>query len=546
MKEAGWDSIYEVFEVLNKNNVLYVVMRNYEEMHCDNFFCEGHEDIDFLCENTSQLVKIIKAKPKMGKDDGIHYYIEIDNTKVPIDIRNVNDNYYDPLWSKNILNDRIIASNGNWYVMNTEDYYYSLIYHVIIQKEVIQPSYINKLNKMNEKNISKGFKKDWKRHFNLLVMYMRDKGYRFVEPDDESVFFQMQYMPISLISGGGGILKKKVMKNFFYLESSLIDNLINILKNINMYDKLRGIIKRNLVCDYVPEKGEFRSIAKLNRKIEKYYFEQIYDQLAQRRLYYYLDIYMETINEKFMKERGVDVINKDVRINQTVFTCWLQGVENAPIIVKRCIESLEKLERPIVVITMKNIKNYLDIPQFILDKYERGIIGSAHFSDIIRVALLEKYGGTWVDSTVYIAEKVPEYMLDRFWLFKQSKQLKEVRMSGNWWISAEQGNEIVKKMRIALYTYWRKENTSYHYYLFHVMWAKIIESSEQYRNVWNMMVSRYTDTSHSLMYKFSDKYNEQEWKWIKQTSPVFKCTYKFGSNLDEESYYTKLIEGLLP
>lgn len=40
--------------------------------------------------------------------------------------------------------------------------------------------------------------------------------------------------------------------------------------------------------------------------------------------------------------------------------------------------------------------------------------------------------GVWIDSTVYIADDVPDYMTGKFFVFKQSPQLRECRAYGNW------------------------------------------------------------------------------------------------------------------
>ena len=85
-----------------------------------------------------------------------------------------------------------------------------------------------------------------------------------------------------------------------------------------------------------------------------------------------------------------------------VWFCWLQGLEQAPPLVKLCYEALrQKLpDREIVVIDAKNVFDYITLPEEIVEKWKRGIIGPAHFSDLIRLELLVRYGGYWIDATV--------------------------------------------------------------------------------------------------------------------------------------------------
>lgn len=81
----------------------------------------------------------------------------------------------------------------------------------------------------------------------------------------------------------------------------------------------------------------------------------------------------------------------------------MQGMENAPALVQKCYESLKinLKDREIILITAQNRKEYAILPDYIEEKYRKGIITHTHFSDLLRVELLCKYGGTWIDSTVY-------------------------------------------------------------------------------------------------------------------------------------------------
>lgn len=61
MRIYNWDTLQGFFNALNNNNVKYVVMRNFEEMDKDDFFVEGHEDIDILCENVIEFINASKV-----------------------------------------------------------------------------------------------------------------------------------------------------------------------------------------------------------------------------------------------------------------------------------------------------------------------------------------------------------------------------------------------------------------------------------------------------------------------------------------------------
>lgn len=109
--------------------------------------------------------------------------------------------------------------------------------------------------------------------------------------------------------------------------------------------------------------------------------------------------------EKVTADRPWETLEKKANRGRVWF-CWLQGLEQAPPLVKLCYEALrQKLpDREIVVIDAKNVFDYITLQEEIVEKWKRGIIGPAHFSDLIRLELLVRYGGYWIDATVYCTD----------------------------------------------------------------------------------------------------------------------------------------------
>lgn len=106
---------------------------------------------------------------------------------------------------------------------------------------------------------------------------------------------------------------------------------------------------------------------------------------------------------------------QEKKTSNKVWVCWFQGMENAPRMVQKCYQSLQEnlTDREIILITFDNLKDYVQFPVFIQEKIERGIINKAHLSDLLRLELLLRYGGTWIDATVYCSGgDIPDYMLD--------------------------------------------------------------------------------------------------------------------------------------
>ena len=94
--------------------------------------------------------------------------------------------------------------------------------------------------------------------------------------------------------------------------------------------------------------------------------------------------------------------------NKKIWCMWWQGFENAPIIVKKCVKTIEKYsgDYELILITQNNYMDYANIPNEIIRKVENGKISITHFSDILRAKLLAEYGGIWIDSTMFICDYI--------------------------------------------------------------------------------------------------------------------------------------------
>ena len=83
---------------------------------------------------------------------------------------------------------------------------------------------------------------------------------------------------------------------------------------------------------------------------------------------------------------------------------WYQGIKNAPPIVQSCMQSilLNRATHPVILLDKSNIDKYVQLPDYINQKFKSGVITITHFSDIVRMYLLKRYGGYWIDSTYLI------------------------------------------------------------------------------------------------------------------------------------------------
>lgn len=120
---------------------------------------------------------------------------------------------------------------------------------------------------------------------------------------------------------------------------------------------------------------------------------------------------------KWQKKEKNDTSHKKIKDSKYVWICWWQGLNNAPDIVKACVNRIKKRagNKKVIVITKNNYNKYITLSSYIIDKFEKGVFSFTFLSDLLRMCLLSKWGGIWIDSTVFINENLSK--LDNFLFF---------------------------------------------------------------------------------------------------------------------------------
>lgn len=229
-----------------------------------------------------------------------------------------------------------------------------------------------------------------------------------------------------------------------------------------------------------------------------------------------------------------------------IWICWFQGLDEAPNIVIKCIESIKKNNpgREVVIITSENIHNYVEFPGYIEEKWKRGIITHTHMTDLLRLELLIRYGGTWIDATVFCSSSdIPSYFFDSDLFFYQL--LKPGRdgsciYCSSWFMCARTNNKILMATRELCYEYWKDNSTMWDYFLLHDFLSIVLE---YYPEDWKKIIPRDNAAPHMLLLRLFDKYDEETWIAIKEQTPFHKLTYKFDAKLLDikGTYYDSLL-----
>lgn len=186
-----------------------------------------------------------------------------------------------------------------------------------------------------------------------------------------------------------------------------------------------------------------------------------------RRILGYLEpLFLDVLNSESDKDRVQENISDDCPI----WVLWWQGLDNAPLIVKRCVESIKKNagKHPFHLLSKDNLGKYIRLPEFINQKVDRGAITLTHLSDIIRMALLSKYGGFWIDSTVYVTKPIIGYNIP-FYSIRQHGSNPRYVDNGNGWtayfIATCPDSIVAETIYNFFLAYWRTHDVLIDYYL---------------------------------------------------------------------------------
>ncbi len=254
--------------------------------------------------------------------------------------------------------------------------------------------------------------------------------------------------------------------------------------------------------------------------------------------------------KKYQYVLDMPIKTKESVESNYVWQYWGQGEEQAPELVKACFVSVKKYcpNKNIIVLNDENVKDYIDIPDFIQDKLQKGIISRTHFSDYLRTCLLVKYGGTWIDATVYLTDYIPqEIEFSDFFVFKplaysECKKVPSLKMLkllekiptylssflclSSWFIHSKTNNRILELTKLLMEEYWKKEESLYDYFLFHFFFTLVVLNDEKSKKIFEKMPNLANRNPHMLQQVLLDEYDEELFEELKGLSPIHKLTYR--------------------
>ena len=208
--------------------------------------------------------------------------------------------------------------------------------------------------------------------------------------------------------------------------------------------------------------------------------------------------------------------------NPKAFVYWDSGITNAPKLVKTCVSQMRKVYgSELQELSEDVLDDYLDpAPQF----KRVAKLWPANYSDAIRVGLLARHGGVWLDATLYVSENsIGKYLNSNLFVFEYNGP-----RIASWFMSAKAGSYQARLLYATMLDYWSRNRKLKNYFLFHDFFEVLYHLDPQFREEFDSAThldARPSLAAHNLLWK---PFDQDALDAALATRPIQKLTYKPG------------------
>ena len=158
------------------------------------------------------------------------------------------------------------------------------------------------------------------------------------------------------------------------------------------------------------------------------------------------------------------------------------------------------------------------------------------------MALLIKYGGLWLDATVFCSGNSWNWLKENsLFVYRNGWLDMEYINMANWLIYSKSNDKILIMTLNLLYDYWRNKDYASNYFIFH-MFFKLV--TEKYADEWKQVPYYSQIDNHLLTNELMNNFDEKRYNEIKSLTNFHKLTYKLqiDKNTGKTTFYDKIIE----
>lgn len=213
-----------------------------------------------------------------------------------------------------------------------------------------------------------------------------------------------------------------------------------------------------------------------------------------------------------------------MEIPKIIWIYWAQGWDNATEISKLCLESWICHNRlwKVIKLSNHNIRDYLNIDEITDNFFDKKPLSCT--CDLLNINLLAKWGGVWVDATVFCCKPLDSWLNSHTetGLFMH-KRIKQDMLIDTWFIACTQNNYTIKKWCDVYTKYWYKRSEPDNYFDFYDIFKQLYLSDTEIKNSFDNIPIIDANKAHELqviMYNDVIKLDIQKYEMFKLRNNV--------------------------
>ncbi|MGH3156983.1 MAG: capsular polysaccharide synthesis protein [Streptosporangiaceae bacterium] len=151
---------------------------------------------------------------------------------------------------------------------------------------------------------------------------------------------------------------------------------------------------------------------------------------------------------------NIEVEGTTRAIPQTIWVLWFQRLDKAPYVVRKCHESWVAKNPGWQVVTLDDET----LPRYASADYHAGNLATMllqHRSDLVRLDLLTRHGGAWIDATCCCVQPLDDWLWPNtrsgFFAFDRPGY---DRLISSWFLAAEPKNVLMSRLYDQMLAYW--------------------------------------------------------------------------------------------
>lgn len=222
-----------------------------------------------------------------------------------------------------------------------------------------------------------------------------------------------------------------------------------------------------------------------------------------------------------IRERATD--SEQPLSDPKIYFYWAQGVAEAPTVVQRCYRELQRWHAPEEIVLLdEHAWEHLAIPDITRQRVEHRL---AHAAGVLRLELLSRLGGVWLDATCLVRRPllplVPELAPTGFFAFER-----EPNFPSSWLLISAPGNYLTAMWREAVHVYWKHFDRLLDYFVLGPLFEALCWLDPPFQKQWEATPRLSAQGPHAFGLEQFEQYEPTRYAQLLNSCFVQKLTYK--------------------